>query len=117
MTDVASLPLPPGSTGWPIFGEALSLGANPFHFMRDRAAKHGAVARSRLLNKDLAILAGPEAAAVFLDEANIRRAGGLPPHAGALFGAGVVNQIDGDAHRLRKRHLMRALDRIHGPKG
>ena len=111
MTDVASLPLPPGSTGWPLLGEAAALAGNPFHFMRDRAAKHGAVTRSRLLSQDLAILAGPDAAAVFLDEENVRRAGGLPPHAAALFGAGVVNQIDGDAHRRRKRHLMRALDR------
>ncbi len=111
MTDVASLPLPPGSTGWPLLGEAAALAGNPFDFMRERAAKHGAVTRSRLLSQDLAILAGPEAAAIFLDEENVRRAGGLPPHAAALFGAGVVNQIDGDAHRRRKRHLMRALDR------
>lgn len=109
--NVDTLPLPPGSTGWPLLGEAASLASNPFFFMRDRAAEHGAVTRSRLLSKDLAILAGPEAAAAFLDEENVRRAGGLPPHAAALFGAGVVNQIDGEAHRVRKRHLMRAVDR------
>lgn len=104
------LPLPEGSTGWPIVGEALAFGANPFAFLAERVARHGAVARSRLLDKDLAILAGPEAAAAFIDEANVMRAGGLPPHAAALFGDGVVNQIDADAHRRRKRHLMRALD-------
>lgn len=108
--DVSQLPLPDGSTGWPVVGEALAFGANPFAFMAERVARHGAVARSRLLDKQLAILAGPEAAAAFIDEANVLRAGGLPPHAAALFGRGVVNQIDGDAHRRRKRHLMRALD-------
>ncbi|MBA2665213.1 MAG: cytochrome P450 [Bradymonadaceae bacterium] len=107
---IDTLPLPPGSTGWPLVGEALALTANPFKFMGDRATRHGVVTRSRLMNKDLAILAGPEAAAIFLDEANIRRAGGLPPHAADLFGAGVVNQIDGDEHRRRKRHLMHTVD-------
>lgn len=107
---VDSLPLPPGSTGWPLVGEGLALAANPFAFTGDRVTRNGAVTRTRLMDQDLAILAGPEAAAVFLDEGNIRRAGGLPPHAADLFGAGVVNQLDGDAHRRRKRHLMRALD-------
>ena len=109
MSDTA-LPLPPGSSGWPIVGEALAFGSNPFDFLSERVTRHGAVARSRLLDKDMAILAGPEAAAAFIDEANVRRAGGLPPHAAALFGSGVVNQIDGPTHRRRKRHLMRALD-------
>jgi len=108
--DVSQLPLPDGSTGWPVVGEALAFGANPFAFMAERVARHGPVAHSRLLDKPLAILAGPEAAAAFIDEANVLRAGGLPPHAAALFGRGVVNQIDGDTHRRRKRHLMRALD-------
>lgn len=105
-----TLPLPPGSSGWPLLGEAASLASNPFEFMRARGAQHGPVARTRLLSQDLAILAGPDAARVFLDEDNIRRAGGLPPHAAALFGAGVVNQIDGETHRTRKQHLMRAVD-------
>lgn len=109
---VDSLPLPPGSTGWPLVGEALKLGANSFAFMGERTTQHGAVARSRLMNKDLAILAGPNTADAFLDESNVQRAGGLPPHAAALFGSGVVNQIDGDAHRRRKQHLMRALDAV-----
>ena len=107
---VEQLPLPDGSTGWPLVGEALAFGADPFGFVDERVARHGAVGRSRLLDKNLAILAGPDAAAAFIDEANVMRAGGLPPHAAGLFGAGVVNQIDADAHRRRKRHLMRALD-------
>ena len=110
MPAVDQLPLPEGSTGWPVVGEALAFGANPFGFLAERVARHGAVARSKLLDKHLAILAGPEAAAAFIAEANVMRAGGLPPHAAALFGAGVVNQIDAAAHRRRKRHLMRALD-------
>ncbi len=105
-----TLPLPPGSAGWPLLGEALSLKANPFGFVGERVTRHGAVTRSRLLSTDLAILAGEEGAVAFLDEANVKRAGGLPPHVANLFGAGVVNSLDGDAHRRRKRHLMRALD-------
>jgi len=107
---VEQLPLPEGNSGWPIVGEALAFGSNPFDFLSERVARHDSVARSRLLDKDMAILAGPEAAAAFIDEANVRRAGGLPPHAAALFGSGVVNQIDGATHRRRKRHVMRALD-------
>lgn len=103
-------PLPPGSTGWPIVGEALAFAADPFQFVASRVAVHGPVLRTRVMDKHLAILSGPEAAAAFLDEANVKREGGLPPHAAALFGAGVVNQVDGAAHRRRKRHLMAALD-------
>lgn len=106
----AELPLPPGSSGWPLVGEALSLKANPFGFVGERVARYGVVTRSRLLSTDLAILAGEEGAIAFLDEGNVKRAGGLPPHAANLFGEGVVNSLDGDAHRRRKRHLMRALD-------
>jgi hypothetical protein len=40
--------------------------------MARRVGRHGAVSRSRLLRKDLAILAGPEAAAAFLDEQILR---------------------------------------------
>lgn len=103
--------LPPGSTGLPLLGEALALARDPFHFFRSRAEEHGAVARTRLLSRDLAILSGPAGAAAWLDEENVQREGGLPAHAADLFGAGVVNQIDGAAHRVRKRHVMRALDR------
>lgn len=105
-----SAPLPPGQSGWPVLGEALGFAANPYAFIADRVANHGPVVRSRILAQDLAILAGPTAAAAFLDEENVRRKGGLPPHAAALFGDGVVNQLDGEAHRRRKRHLMNALD-------
>jgi hypothetical protein len=73
--------------GWPIVGEALAFAADPFTFVSARVAAHGPVLQTRLFNKRLAILAGPDAATAFLDEANVRRAGGLPPHAAALFGA------------------------------
>lgn len=106
---MSDAPLPPGSTGIPWLGEAHHLARDPFAFVRDRAASHGTVARSRLLGRDLILLSGPSTAPAFVDPENIRRAGGLPPHAAALFGAGVVNQIDGDAHRVRKAHLMAAL--------
>lgn len=107
---MTSTPLPPGSAGLPVFGEALTLARDPFAWVRTRAEAHGPVVRSRILNRDVALLSGQAAAAAFIDEANVSRAGGLPPHAAALFGAGAVNQLDGPAHRVRKQHLMRALD-------
>lgn len=100
----------PGRRGLPFLGEAMALGADAFVFARSRAEKHGPVVRSHLLGKDLYLLSGPDTVDAFLDEANVLRAGGLPPHAAALFGDGVVNQIDGEAHRVRKQHLMRAVD-------
>jgi retinoid hydroxylase len=108
--DPHDLPLPPGSKGLPLVGEALSFAKDAYGFVSGRANEHGTVVRSRLLDKDFAVLSGPSTAAAFLDEENIQRAGGLPEHAAGLFGDGVVNQIDGEAHRTRKRHLMRAVD-------
>lgn len=110
MSDTRSQHLPPGSTGWPIVGEALAFAADPFAFLSSRVGRHGSVFRSKILDQHLAVLSGPPAAAAFIDERNIRREGGLPPHAAALFGSGVVNQVDGEAHRARKRHLMASMD-------
>lgn len=103
--------LPPGNTGLPYLGEALKIAADPFAWVAGSAQAHGPVVRSKVLGQDLALLSGPEAASAFLDEDNVTRAGGLPPHAADLFGAGAVNQLDGAPHRARKQHLMRALDR------
>ncbi|MCW5633879.1 MAG: cytochrome P450 [Rubrivivax sp.] len=113
--DMASDPLtpappPPGDRGLPVVGEAFALLADPFAFVRERAARHGPVVRSRLMSRDLVVLSGPQTADAFLDEANVRRSGAMPPHVAALFGTGVVNQLDGVAHRARKQHVMRALD-------
>jgi len=107
---VATPSSPPGDRGLPLVGEAFSLLADPFAFARERAARHGPVVRSRLMARNLVVLSGPQTAEAFLDEANVRRAGAMPPHVAALFGQGVVNQLDGAAHRTRKQHLMRALE-------
>jgi cytochrome P450 len=107
---LAIYPLPPGSRGLPFFGEVFSLLADPFAFIRERAGRHGPVARSRLMSRDLVLLSGAQTVDAFLDESNVRRAGVMPPHAAALFGAGVVNQIHAQVHRVRKQHLMRSLD-------
>jgi hypothetical protein len=107
---LAIYPLPPGSRGLPFFGEVFSLLADPCAFVREGAERHGPVARSRLMSRDLVLLSGPQTVDAFLDESNVRRTGVMPPHAAALFGAGVVNQIDARAHRVRKQHLVRSLD-------
>jgi cytochrome P450 len=105
-------PLPPGSTGLPVLGETLAFVKDPFAFVQERRARYGRVFRTSLLGRKTAVLVGPEPLEAFYDPANIVRDGANPPHVQSLFGGpGVINNLDGPAHALRRRSLGAALSR------
>jgi fatty-acid peroxygenase len=57
----------------------------------------------RLLGRRTTVVAGPEGARAFYDEAVMRRRGAIPwPLRRVLFGAGAVHGLDGPDHRHRK---------------
>ncbi len=101
--------LPPGSNGLPLLGETLSFAKNPFGFIDERLAKHGRIFRSRLLGRNAVIVAGPDAAGQFIDNAKVERRDSMPPHVQELFGGKSLPLLDGDAHRERKRAVNQAF--------
>jgi fatty-acid peroxygenase len=87
---------------WP--DATLPLAADPYRFIARRARRLGTDAfRSRLLGRSAVFLTGPEAAAFFYAPGRFRRAGAVPGLVShVLFGDGGVQQLDTEAHRVRK---------------
>src|ERR1700716_4183334 len=96
-------PQPPGSDGLPLLGETLSFAKNPFRFIEERLARHGRIFRSTVLGRKTAVIAGPEAAAKFIDADLVMREGSMPSHVQELFGGRSLPLLDGEAHRTRKK--------------
>ena len=101
----------PGSTGLPLLGETLSFAKNPFRFIDERLSRHGRVFRSRVLGRDVVVVAGPEATGRFIDANVVERNGSMPPHVQEIFGGRSLPLLDGDVHRARKTLVMQAFNR------
>src|SRR5262249_30355449 len=82
-----------------------------YHFISERAARHGPVFRTRLFGHEAVIIIGPDAAEKFIDESIVQREGGLLPHAQELFGGDTLPALDGEKHRVRKSHVMAPFSR------
>ena len=102
-------PPPPGSEGLPLLGETLAFAKNPFRFVDDRLKAHGRIFRSRVLGRKTAVVAGPEAAARFIDPDSVMREGAMPPHVQELFGGRSLPLLDGEEHAARKRVVLQAF--------
>jgi len=103
--------LPPGRSGLPLLGETLPFAANPFRFLDERLAKYGRVFRTNVLGRKTVVVAGPEAAARFIDGSVVMREGSMPPHVQELFGGRSLPLLDGDAHAARKSVVLQAFTR------
>src|SRR5947207_12193691 len=103
--------LPPGRDGLPLVGETLSFARNPFRFIEQRLATHGRIFRSNVLGRKAVVVAGPEAAAQFIDPNLVMREGSMPPHVQELFGGRSLPLLDGETHRARKKIINQAFNR------
>ena len=79
-------PLAPGTPGLPVLGETLAVLRDPFGFVESRVRRHGPIFRTRLLGREAVVIAGPDAAAKFVDDADVQRAGAMPGNIVTLFG-------------------------------
>ncbi len=104
-------PRPPGNDGLPLVGETLKFAKNPFRFIEERLALHGRIFRSNVLGRKTAVVAGPEAAAHFIDPNVIMREGAMPPHVQELFGGRSLPLLDGEVHSTRKKLVNQAFNR------
>jgi cytochrome P450 len=104
-------PPPPGSNGLPLLGETLTFAKNPFRFIEERLATHGRIFRSNVLGRKTAVVAGPEAAGLFIDPRVIMREGSMPPHVQEIFGGRSLPLLDGEVHSARKKLVNQAFNR------
>jgi retinoid hydroxylase len=103
--------LPPGSFGLPVLGETLAFVKDPFGAIEARfAASSAPIFKSNVFFRKTAVIAGPEAAQLWLDESLITRDGASPPHVVELFGGLNLSIMDGEPHHARKALIMRAFD-------
>jgi cytochrome P450 len=107
--DPKTLPLPPGRSGLPFLGELPKFLADGFGFVEARVREHGPVFRTKILGQPTAVIAGPDAAGVFVDAELVQRAGAMPPHIQTLFGGRALPVLDGDEHLERKGFVMAAF--------
>lgn len=110
MSDVESLPLPPGSMGLPLLGQTLDMVRNPYEFLESRRKRYGNVFRSSVLGRKVVFVSGPEAMTAFLDTANITRERAHPSHVRDLFGGINMNMFDGPRHRALKTMALAGFD-------
>lgn len=106
---MAQLRPPPGSTGLPFIGEALSFLKDPFTFQAEKTKRHGLVWKTKILGSTVVFFNGPKAFTFFLDPENFTREKGSPPHIRELLHPDAVPFIDGERHRARKRLLLAAF--------
>jgi cytochrome P450 len=104
-------PAPPGNDGLPLIGETLSFAKNPFRFIDERLARHGRIFRSNVLGRKTIVVAGPEAAAHFIDPNVVMREGAMPPHVQEIFGGRSLPLLDGEIHSARKKLVNAAFNR------
>lgn len=103
--DLSHLPLPPGSSGFPLMGETLAFLRGPQAFREERRKRHGNVFRTHLFGGPVVMMMGSDAARwVFAGEnkyLHIRWGHGtrqvLPAHA--------ITMLTGEEHQARRRLL------------
>lgn len=99
----------PGDYGFPLIGNALSLGADPLKFCDDRYQRYGEVSRFSMGPSRMVLALGPEnARALHLDvEKNFSSARGLG-HFERLIGGSLIMK-DFEAHRSQRRLMQTAF--------
>lgn len=100
---------PPGKRGLPFIGETAAFARDPFGFIEERLDRHGNVFSTRVLGREVVVVAGPEAVRAFIDPALIARQDAMLPHVATLFGGRSLPVLDGEEHRQRKELILEAF--------
>ena len=110
VTALQSLPLPPGSRGFPILGETGDWARDPLKFARDRAVRYGQVWRTHLMGRPTIVMLGPEANRFILGTHMHLFSSrlGWSKTITSLIGDG-LSLLDGATHRRHRAMIMPAL--------
>ena len=92
----------------PAFDSTLALLREGYAFLWNRCRRLRSDAfLTRLMGRRTLCLHGPEAAALFYDDARVQRRGAVPrPLGTSIFGKGALQTLDGDEHRRRKEAFL-----------
>jgi retinoid hydroxylase len=105
--EIAALPIPPGSQGWPVLGETLSF-LRDSQFVQKRHQRYGPVFRTHMMGQPTIILKGAEANQFILTHENQYFEVQWPPSTKVLLGNSLAMQM-GAAHQGRRKLLAQAF--------
>jgi retinoid hydroxylase len=105
--EIAALPIPPGSKGWPVLGETLSF-LRDSQFVQKRHQRYGPVFRTHMMGQPTIILKGAEANQFILTHENQYFEVQWPPSTKVLLGNSLAMQM-GAAHQGRRKLLAQAF--------
>ncbi len=99
------LPLPPGSFGFPFFGETMQFVSNP-RFIEERQQRYGPVFKTLIFGRPTVVMIGAEANRFILsgDPRRFSSSQGWPPTFHELLGRSLV--LQDDAEHARNRRLL-----------
>ncbi|KAL7136991.1 hypothetical protein ABFS83_10G065400 [Erythranthe nasuta] len=107
-THSRSKPLPPGQTGWPLFGETLeflSVGrhGNPKKFFDDRMAKHSAdIFKTSLVGEKTAVFCGPSGNKFLFSNENKLVHSWWPRNVERVFPSSLLTSAKEESIKMRK---------------
>ncbi|CAL1396062.1 unnamed protein product [Linum trigynum] len=104
------LKLPPGSMGWPLFGETLQLySQDPTRFFSNKQKRHGEIFKTHILGCPCVMLASPDAARfVLVTQAHLFKPT-YPKSKERLIGPSALFFHQGDYHARLRKLVQRAL--------
>ncbi len=100
---IAELPLPPGTSGLPWLGETIGFATGPSKFITARQKRHGDIFQTHILGAKTVVLIGHTAAQWIFSGEDKYVESRFSVAVGRLLGAQGVTQLNGDAHRERRR--------------
>ncbi|XP_050396659.1 cytochrome P450 26B1-like [Patella vulgata] len=104
-----SLPLPPGSLGFPLVGETLSFIMSGAQFFKNRKKFYGNVFKTHLLGNPTIRVSGAKNVRKILLGENSLVTTYWPTSVRMLMGDGAISHAIGATHRMRRKALLKAF--------
>ncbi|XP_046362368.2 cytochrome P450 26B1-like [Haliotis rufescens] len=105
----SKLPLPPGSMGFPLVGETLSLITKGSDYYLSRRKQYGRVYKTHILGQPTIRIIGADNVRHILMGEHITVESSWPKSLKRLMGPGGLLNASPDSHRIRKKPLLKAL--------
>jgi len=105
----SSLPLPPGTMGWPIIGETLSLMSKGSEFFKEKTACYGRIYKTHILgNRTIRVTGAANVAKILQGEGTLVTSK-WPISTRLILGEGALAHSTGTVHKWRREMIMRAF--------
>ncbi|KAK3575799.1 hypothetical protein CHS0354_000050 [Potamilus streckersoni] len=104
-----SLPLPPGTLGYPLIGETLEFLKKGSLFYQERQRKYGNIYKTHILGAPTIRVIGADNLKTILMGENTIVTQSWPKSAKLLLGSRAITQSSGKIHKTSRRHVMPAF--------